>query len=194
VRIIRYAPKRAGRIRSLETRRCFGFGASGEPRIAISDLAGGASCIDSLVFAPMQVRETTLKELIQGEKQFRVPLWQRQYTWRRDEHLLLWIDILEQYSQLGVGSAAPVSSGHFLGSFVLSPAAFAASDVASFLIVDGQQRMTTLLLVLCALRDAQMLQQPQAADRINELYLVNKWKVDLPRFGGHCLIRPLAVG
>ncbi len=41
----------------------------------------------------MQVRETTLKELIQGEKQFRVPLWQRQYTWKRDDHLLLWSDI-----------------------------------------------------------------------------------------------------
>jgi uncharacterized protein with ParB-like and HNH nuclease domain len=127
----------------------------------------------------MQVRETTLKELIQGEKQFRVPLWQRQYTWRRDEHSLLWSDIMEQYSQLGVGSATPASSGHFLGSFVLSPAAFAASDVASFLIVDGQQRMTTLLLLLCALRDAQMPEQPQAADRINELYLVNKWKPGL---------------
>lgn len=129
----------------------------------------------------MQVRETTLKELIQGEKQFRVPLWQRQYTWKRDEHLLLWSDILEQYAQLLPDSPVPVSSGHFLGSFVLSPAAFAASDVASFLIVDGQQRMTTLLLILCALRDAQSSKQPHAADRINELYLVNKWKAGLAR-------------
>jgi alkylated DNA nucleotide flippase Atl1 len=129
----------------------------------------------------MQVRETTLKELIQGEKQFRVPLWQRQYTWKRDEHLLLWSDILEQYAQLLPGSASVAGSGHFLGSFVLSPAAFAASDVASFLIVDGQQRMTTLLLILCALRDAQASEQAHTVDRINELYLVNKWKAGLAR-------------
>jgi hypothetical protein len=30
----------------------------------------------------VQVRETNLKQLVQGEKQFRVPLWQRQYRWR----------------------------------------------------------------------------------------------------------------
>jgi hypothetical protein len=38
----------------------------------------------------VQVRETNLKQLIQGEKQFRVPLWQRQYTWRLTDHRLLW--------------------------------------------------------------------------------------------------------
>lgn len=129
----------------------------------------------------MQVRETTLKELIQGEKQFRVPLWQRQYTWQRDEHLLLWSDITKQYAQLLPDHAATVGTGHFLGSFVLSPAAAAASDVASFLIVDGQQRMTTLLLILCALRDAQASEEPQALERINELYLINKWKAGLAR-------------
>jgi alkylated DNA nucleotide flippase Atl1 len=128
----------------------------------------------------MQVRETTLKELIQGEKQFRVPLWQRQYTWQREDHQLLWSDILEQYTNLTADGALD-GSGHFLGSFVLSPGSFAASDVATFLIVDGQQRMTTLLLILCALRDAQAPNNPRVVERINELYLVNKWKQGLDR-------------
>lgn len=129
----------------------------------------------------MQVRETTLKELIQGEKQFRVPLWQRQYTSKQDNLKLLWSDILEQYDQLSSEATASSSSGHFLGSFVLSPAAFAASDVATFLIVDGQQRMTTLLLLLCALRDAQAVDQPGASARINDLYLINTYKEGLSR-------------
>src|ERR1700745_505154 len=43
----------------------------------------------------VQVHETNLKQLVQGEKQFRVPLWQRQYTWRITDHRLLWRDILE---------------------------------------------------------------------------------------------------
>jgi hypothetical protein len=69
----------------------------------------------------VQVRETNLKQLVQGEKQFRVPLWQRQYTWRITDHRLLWRDILEQYAHAPDGAAASPSR-HFLGSIVLSPA------------------------------------------------------------------------
>ena len=42
-----------------------------------------------------------------------------------------------------------------MGSFVLSPDTPSAHGVSKFLIVDGQQRMTTILLALAALRDAQ---------------------------------------
>ncbi|MGH3232765.1 MAG: GmrSD restriction endonuclease domain-containing protein [Streptosporangiaceae bacterium] len=129
----------------------------------------------------MQVRETNLKQLVQGEKQFRVPLWQRQYTWRMPDHRLLWRDILEQYARAadGAGASPP---GHFLGSIVLSPVPAAASDVASYLIVDGQQRLTTLMLLLCAIRDAAAKADPQAIERYDELYLINKFQQGDARF------------
>src|SRR2546429_3836413 len=82
----------------------------------------------------VQVHETNLKRLVQGEKQFRVPLWQRQYTWRIADHRLLWRDILEQYAQACDGGDG-ARSEHFLGSIVLSPVPSAASEVASYLIV-----------------------------------------------------------
>jgi uncharacterized protein with ParB-like and HNH nuclease domain/alkylated DNA nucleotide flippase Atl1 len=124
----------------------------------------------------VQVRETNLKQLIQGEKQFRVPLWQRQYTWRLADHRLLWRDILEQYMRASDGGTAS-QSGHFLGSIVLSPVPVAASDaVASYLIVDGQQRLTTLMLLLAAIRDAAAKTDGQAFERYNELYLINKFE------------------
>ena len=123
----------------------------------------------------VQVRETNLKQLVQGEKQFRVPLWQRQYTWRIADHRLLWRDILEQYTRSSDGAAAS-PSGHFLGSIVLSPLPYAASDAAPFLIVDGQQRLTTLMLLLAAIRDAAAKTDPQAIERYNELYLINKFQ------------------
>lgn len=129
----------------------------------------------------MQVRETTLKQLVQGEKQFRVPLWQRQYTWRIDDHRLLWRDILEQYSRVGDGPASN-GTGHFLGSIVLSPVPTAASGVASYLIVDGQQRLTTLMLILAAIRDAAAKQDEQAVERYDELYLINKFQEGEARF------------
>ncbi len=129
----------------------------------------------------MQVRETNLKQLVQGEKQFRVPLWQRQYTWRIDDHRLLWRDILEQYTRAGDGAAGSASS-HFLGSIVLSPVPSAASGIASYLIVDGQQRLTTLMLILSAIRDAAAKTDAQAVERYDELYLINKFQQGEARF------------
>src|SRR6266851_55609 len=129
----------------------------------------------------VQVHETNLKRLVQGEKQFRVPLWQRQYTWRIADHRLLWRDILEQYAQASDGVAA-ARSEHFLGSIVLSPVPSAASEVASYLIVDGQQRLTTLMLILAAIRDAAAKTDGQAIERYDELYLINKFQTGEARF------------
>jgi len=108
-------------------------------------------------------------------------LWQRQYTWQIADHRLLWRDILEQYRQASEGGAA-ARSGHFLGSVVLSPVPSAASDVASFLIVDGQQRLTTLMLILAAIRDAAAKMDGRAIERYDELYLINKFQQGEARY------------
>jgi hypothetical protein len=129
----------------------------------------------------VQVRETNLKQLVQGEKQFRVPLWQRQYTWRLADHRLLWRDIMEQYMR-AADVAGPSQPGHFLGSIVLSPVPSAASGVASYLIVDGQQRLTTLMLILSAIRDAVAKTDERAIERYDELYLINKFQQGEARF------------
>jgi uncharacterized protein with ParB-like and HNH nuclease domain len=123
--------------------------------------------------AVVQVRTATLKSLVQGEKQFRVPIWQRQYTWRSVQHEQLWSDLVEQYRYLRSGQ--PPASGHFLGSFVLSPKDPTASGVSYFLVIDGQQRLTTLMLLLCALRDRAAATDPQAVERYDEVYLINKF-------------------
>jgi alkylated DNA nucleotide flippase Atl1 len=121
----------------------------------------------------VQVHTATLKSLVQGEKQFQVPIWQRQYTWRTAQHAQLWSDLAEQYRHLKSGNAP--SSGHFLGSFVLSPKDPAAAGVSYFLVIDGQQRLTTLMLLLCALRDRAAETDPLALERYDEVYLVNKF-------------------
>jgi uncharacterized protein with ParB-like and HNH nuclease domain/alkylated DNA nucleotide flippase Atl1 len=158
---------------------------AGRPPGRSSPVRGGAptsstrGCLGA--YSPaVQVRETNLKELAQGEKQFRVPLWQRQYTWRIADHRLLWRDVLEQYSRAGDGAAG--ESGHFLGSIVLSPVPSAASGIASYLIVDGQQRLTTLMLILCAIRDAAAKTDEHAVERYDELYLINKFQQGESRF------------
>lgn len=120
----------------------------------------------------MQVQNATLKALLQWEKQFRVPIWQRQYAWGATQHAQIWSDIIGQYDGLIAGESA--LAGHFLGSFVLSPWNPSATGVQTFLVVDGQQRLTTLMIVLCALRDR--ADDAWTVERINELYLVNKFR------------------
>lgn len=121
----------------------------------------------------MRAQELTFLQLVQGEKQFQVPLYQRTYGWS-DPHLSqLWRDILEY----GEAAAAGAANGHFLGSVVLAPSpSLQAGGVHKFLVVDGQQRMTTLMLALAAIRDHEKESgNEREADRIHRQYLVNEF-------------------
>src|SRR3954453_23341223 len=114
----------------------------------------------------MQVQTASFKALVQGEKQFQVPIWQRQYTWKAEQHDQLWHDLMEQYRLVTEGETE--ISGHFLGSFVLSPKDPMAAGVSRFLVIDGQQRLTTLMLLLCALRDKLVTSDERAIERYDE--------------------------
>lgn len=122
----------------------------------------------------MKASETTVREVLQGEKQYVVPLYQRRYSWERkddkDPLNQLWDDIL----LLDGGDPA---STHFLGSVVIAPSpSNTPAGVVRWLVVDGQQRLTTLSLLLCAIRDHVQQDDPQLAEKIHEHYLVNKYE------------------
>ena len=121
----------------------------------------------------MKAIETTVRESLQGEKQYVVPLYQRRYSWERkddkDPLNQLWDDILL------LDSTDPAST-HFLGSVVIAPSpSNTPAGVVRWLVVDGQQRLTTLSLLLCAIRDHVQRDDPQLAEKIHEHYLVNKY-------------------
>ncbi len=121
----------------------------------------------------MKASETTVREVLQGEKQYVIPLYQRRYSWERkddkDPLNQLWDDILS----LDGADPAPT---HFLGSVVLAPSpSNTPAGVVRWLVVDGQQRLTTLSVLLCAIRDHVQHDDPQLAEKIHELYLVNKY-------------------
>ncbi|MEU9448074.1 DUF262 domain-containing protein [Streptomyces sp. NPDC048277] len=133
----------------------------------------------------MKASETILADLMQGRaQQFQIPLYQRTYTWvgkekgsGRDKagerrHLVqLWDDILEQARMLQEGRPGTT---HFLGSIVLAPSPDTEAAFPRHIVVDGQQRLTTLTLALAAIRDHLEERDPEAAERINEDYLINK--------------------
>lgn len=120
-------------------------------------------------------RETTLQELLGGEKQYQIPLYQRTYSWGREQLDKLWEDIL----QLAEDRMTRPDLTHFLGSLVLTQSPLnGPSGVSDWLVIDGQQRLTTVSLLLCAIRDHLAQQDPRVRDKINELYLINKWHED----------------
>jgi uncharacterized protein with ParB-like and HNH nuclease domain len=120
-------------------------------------------------------KETTLQELLGGEKQYQVPLYQRTYSWVKEQ-----LDKLrEDVFQLAEDREERPDLTHFTGSLVLTPSpAISPGGVQDWLVIDGQQRLTTLSLLLCAVRDRLAAANPRDRDRINEQYLVNKWHPD----------------
>jgi uncharacterized protein with ParB-like and HNH nuclease domain/predicted transport protein len=94
----------------------------------------------------MDAQKTMLFQLVDGNKQFRIPIYQRTYSWRQEQCTRLLEDVLS------ISNAAPGTS-HFLGSVVyVANGNFMAAGVNSLLVIDGQQRLTTVSLLLLALR------------------------------------------
>ncbi|GBQ02390.1 DUF262 domain-containing protein [Streptomyces spongiicola] len=128
----------------------------------------------------MRAQEITFLKLVQGDKQFQVPLYQRTYSWGGEQLKRLWEDVGELVDQHLAGDlAAP----HFLGSVVLAPGQIQAGGVQRWLVVDGQQRLTTLMLAFTALRDhLKETGDTRAADRVHRQILVNEFHEGLDHY------------
>ena len=94
----------------------------------------------------MNAQDLPLTQLLDGAKQFIVPIFQRDYSWGTKHCQQLWNDILR------VG-ADPNAKAHFLGSVVYIAAEDNQAAIPRWLVIDGQQRLTTVTLLLTALRD-----------------------------------------
>jgi alkylated DNA nucleotide flippase Atl1 len=124
-------------------------------------------------------RETTLQELLEGSKQYQVPLYQRTYSWTKSQLARLWEDV----RQLAADRVERPTLTHFIGSLVLAPSpSNGPAGVAEYLVVDGQQRLTTLSILLCAIRDHRArTESPEHRERIDQQYLINRWKSEKQR-------------
>lgn len=94
----------------------------------------------------MQAINQAFTRLIGGSSQFVIPVFQRDYSWTPEQCEQLWIDVLR-------AGEADAGSPHFMGSIVYASAGLPAAAFQRWLVIDGQQRLTTLTLLLTALRD-----------------------------------------
>ena len=92
----------------------------------------------------MKAVEANLLKFLQQPKQLVIPIYQRMYNWELAQCQQLWRDILR------VGKDAS-ATGHFIGSVVyIAKGIYSASSVPQLLLIDGQQRLTTISLLLSA--------------------------------------------
>src|SRR5205807_7328492 len=85
-------------------------------------------------------------KIINGTTQFVIPVFQRDYRWTETQCDQLWQDILKIARDGSI-------KGHFLGSVVYLSTGDSSAGFTRWLLIDGQQRITTLTLLLTALRD-----------------------------------------
>lgn len=104
----------------------------------------------------MKPNTLTISELFQMERRYLVPLFQREYVWRPSEQWEpLWDDITfksDEWVYNPPSSQNPLRT-HFLGAVVLDLVDNFGKDLPARSIIDGQQRLTTLQVILFALRD-----------------------------------------
>ena len=118
----------------------------------------------------MKATETKLLPFLQGTKQFMIPIYQRTYSWTLAQCQQIWDDIRRV-------AADENASGHFVGSIVyIDKGLYQISAVPQLLVIDGQQRLTTLSLLLIALGKAieeRSAKLDVTRKKINNYYLLN---------------------
>ncbi len=116
----------------------------------------------------MEAEVTTLLNFIEGNQknQLVIPIYQRLYSWEKEQCKQLWDDIIK------IGGNDKMD-GHFIGSILYVLDSITHSNNA-LLIIDGQQRLTTITLLLTALRNH--LSGEVKRKEIEDHYLINSDK------------------
>lgn len=126
----------------------------------------------------MKAIDTEYTEFMVAEAQYYVPIYQRKYSWNKNNCLKL----LEDIVKVAKDKKRPC---HFIGSviYLAKEDSQHASAVKEYLVIDGQQRMTTLSLILIALGDYTKVKIPdkdeysKAAtnlEKISRRYIINE--------------------
>ncbi len=118
----------------------------------------------------MKATEAKLLDLLKKSPQFVIPIYQRTYSWTAKECGQLWRDVLRTGADDKVGV-------HFVGSIVYIEAGlFQVSHQSPLLVIDGQQRLTTVTLLIAALAKALGDTEPVegfSARKLRNYYLLN---------------------
>ena len=118
----------------------------------------------------MKANEINFLEFLRRSPQFVIPIYQRTYSWKERECRQLWDDIIRTGSKDAIAA-------HFVGSIVyIEKGLSQVSSHSPLLVIDGQQRLTTVMLILEALARRVGDGEPLngfSAKKIRSYYLLN---------------------
>ena len=98
----------------------------------------------------MKTTDILVRTLFDRDVQYIIPLFQRHYVWDEENQWApLWEDITKKVDQ----NLSKSQTSHFTGAVVVHQKLTSLDEVPKFEIIDGQQRLTTFQIILCALRD-----------------------------------------
>lgn len=121
----------------------------------------------------MQATEAKLLEFLKKSPQFVIPIYQRTYSWTERECQQLWDDIMR------VGRRPDVPA-HFMGSIVYVEAGrYQVTSQSPLLVIDGQQRLTSIMLILEALARALGDEEPVdgfSREKVRSYFLLNPFE------------------
>lgn len=123
----------------------------------------------------MNAFKSDIYKYLGGTCQYLIPMYQRVYSWEKEQCARLWSDIVHLHKTQ--------RDGHFVGSIVRIDEASAAGSTLA-MIIDGQQRLTTLTLLLVALRDY-AASNPGCGvnpDKITDTLLLNQYETDYAKY------------
>lgn len=108
----------------------------------------------------MEASGTNILEFISGSKKtFIIPPFQRNYTWTIEEAKTLWDDFIDVIHN---------NRKHYLGNVTYYLGAHSGAVQQDLILIDGQQRVTTLLVLMAAIRD--LSNDKDFVDDINDNY------------------------
>ncbi len=115
----------------------------------------------------MKASETRLLKFMgSSEQQLVIPIFQRTYSWTHEHCEQLWNDVV----QIATDDKA---QHHFIGSVIyIHEGLYQVSSIQRMMVIDGQQRLTTVSLMLLALARV----EETLREKIYEMFLWNKWE------------------
>src|SRR2546421_693252 len=99
-----------------------------------------------------------VKDIFDGSNYYLVPGYQRAYSWEDEQVEELWDDLFSAFQEQNVS--------YFLGPVILTRS---SEDDRYYEIIDGQQRLTTLTILFCVLRDRYFQNEKKILNRIKSL-------------------------
>jgi len=99
------------------------------------------------------VKNRMFKDMLKGTVRFEIPFFQRGYAWEKKQWDQLFLDVQEQILD-ELNSGSPIDRvEHFFGPIVVLEKVGGEPELKEFLVVDGQQRITTVYLLLGIIRE-----------------------------------------